>query len=290
MGSLFCEAAMKMQYTGAAVVLVGLIAVTSSARKWEKLSTTFGVYRSTPMTEAEAIQAGWNKVSSCADGGKFAGNRYIEPFGHSFLIIYDEAGYIAGTQTMARTLYIDADLVDFSAHPAYQLDFLGDWEAYFATAYFVDPAIICSGGRTAEEFEIQGVGDRLAIQVGETAEMVYTIPMTESEVDTEMWFVHKCLAGMGRHIIGYNYQPDQDCDSVMPVQILYHQGELSGFVWQHQADLPQDPNTAYWEKPSKLALTAIVTDPPQCLLDHISEPGLSTLHHYFLNNPWNAIC
>ena len=66
---------------------------------------------------------------------------------------------------MARTLYIDADLVDFSAHPAYQLDFLGDWEAYFATAYFVDPAIICSGGRTAEEFEIQGVGDRLAIQV-----------------------------------------------------------------------------------------------------------------------------
>ena len=30
--SLFCEAAMKMQYTGAAVVLVALIAVTSSAR------------------------------------------------------------------------------------------------------------------------------------------------------------------------------------------------------------------------------------------------------------------
>ena len=70
-------------------------------------------------------------------------------------------------QSMARTLYVEDDinLVDFAAHPAYQLDYLGDWEAYFTTAYFVDPAIICNGGRTEAEFQSQGLGDRLVVQV-----------------------------------------------------------------------------------------------------------------------------
>lgn len=44
-----------------------------------------------------------------------------------------------------------------AAHPAYQLDYLGDWEAYF-TAYFVDPAIICNGGRTEAEFRARVLG------------------------------------------------------------------------------------------------------------------------------------
>ena len=41
-------------------------------------------------------------------------------------------------------------------------------DAYLTTLYFVDPAIICAGGRTQEMFDSQGTGDRLAIQVGMT--------------------------------------------------------------------------------------------------------------------------
>ena len=40
--------------------------------------------------------------------------------------------------------------------------------AYLTTMYFVDPSIICAGGRTQEQFESQGTGDRLVIQVGGT--------------------------------------------------------------------------------------------------------------------------
>ena len=38
-------------------------------------------------------------------------------------------------------------------------------DAYLTTMYFVDPNIICSGGRTQEMFDTQGTGDRLIIQV-----------------------------------------------------------------------------------------------------------------------------
>ena len=82
-----------------------MVAASTQARKWEKLSTTFGVFRSTRMTETEAIADGWRKEWSCGDGGKFAGNRYIEPFGHSFLVIYDAAGYIAGVQEKILDFY-----------------------------------------------------------------------------------------------------------------------------------------------------------------------------------------
>ena len=38
-------------------------------------------------------------------------------------------------------------------------------DAYFTTIYFVDPQLICGGGRTQEMFDSQGTGDRLLIQV-----------------------------------------------------------------------------------------------------------------------------
>ena len=38
-------------------------------------------------------------------------------------------------------------------------------DAYLTTMYFVDPNIICAGGRTQDMFDTQGTGDRLIIQV-----------------------------------------------------------------------------------------------------------------------------
>ena len=38
-------------------------------------------------------------------------------------------------------------------------------DAYLTTMYFVDPQIICNGGRTQDVFDTQGTGDRLIIQV-----------------------------------------------------------------------------------------------------------------------------
>jgi len=280
--------------------LAYLVAAATAAQKWPGLRTTFGAnpfggfFHPQPRTvaEAEAEGSGWSKVSSCGDGGKFLGNRYIEQFGHSIILIFDDAGYIAGSQSMVRTIYVDDTLVDLNAHPAYQLDYLGDWEAFFTTAYFVDPAIICTGGRSEDDFNRDGTGDRLLIQVGESADMLATIPKFEADALAEGdWYEHKCFVGMGKHVIGFNYAADQNCDLVMPLQILYHEGELSGFVWQHNAKIPQDPSQAdIWEYPNAMAVGAIIDQPPTCLIEHTKNPGLSTMHHYFLNTPWLSYC
>ena len=137
-------------------------------QKWPGLRTTFGVnpfggfFHPQPRTVTEAVADGWHKISSCGDRGKFLGNRYVEQLGHSLILIFDNAGYIAGSQSMVPTIYVtDTDLFD---HPAYHLDFMGHWEAYFTTAYFVDPEVICNGGRSEADFKRDGTGDRLVIR------------------------------------------------------------------------------------------------------------------------------
>jgi len=278
--------------------LAGFCVFASASQKWPGLRTTFGLnpfggfFHPQPRTVAEAEADGWTKISSCGDEGKFVGNRYKQTTGHSLILIFDDAGYIAGSQSIIRTLYIEDNMADFESHPAYQLDYIGDWEAYLTTVYYVDPQTICNGGRTEAEFNRDGTGDRLVVQVGESPEFLVEIPQYQEDALAEAdWYEHKCFAGMGKHVIGFNYDSNQDCGSVMPLQILYHEGELSGFVWQHNTDIPQDSTSRdIWEKPDAMAVGAIVRDPPTCLTENTKNPGVSTMHHYFLNNPWMAIC
>merc|ERR1712168_37156 len=261
-----------------------------SAEKWPELRTTFGVnpfgsaFASRPTTEAEARQAGWVNVGSCSSS--FAGSRYMLPHDQSLLLMYDDAGYISGVQSTLLKSDVP-DISDLDNNPFYQAGDFGGQDAYFTTAYFVDPAIICNGGRTQEQFDQDGLGDRLLIQNGPTPDDHIVIPMTQVEAEAESdWYDHFCFLGMGDHFIGFNYQPDQDCFKVPPVQILYDDGKIHGFVWQHIAFLPGDK----WEHPDGKAIQAIVDRPPTCLHEYVNNPGLSTMHHYFKPRPWFTGC
>ena len=57
------------------------------------------------------------------------------------------------------------EAVDMVEHPAYQLASWFSAPAYLTTMYFVDPSLICAGGRTQDQFDSQGTGDRLVVQV-----------------------------------------------------------------------------------------------------------------------------
>merc|ERR1711976_8099 len=266
------------------------LVVAASAANWPNLRTTFGlnpfgnIFYPRPMTAAGAESEGWQLLDSCA--GQFLGQRYADPTDPSLILIYDEAGYIAGSQNGLLLSDLDLATVPFDTMAAYTLgDFFGT-EAYFTTAYFVDPAIICAGGRSEEEFNSQGLGDRLLIQTGSTEDLV-TIPLTQDEADnTADWFNHFCFLGMGEHYMQFNYEPDQSCFDILPVQILYDGGVISGWVWQHMAMLPGDK----WEHPDEMAVAAIIDRPPVCVGELLEAPGLSTMHHYFYDNPWFIIC
>ena len=98
------------------------------------------------------------------------------------VVLLDGNGFIAGIQTVAMKEYAVDEVFNFTNSPYYVL---GDWngeEAYFTTAYFVDTAIICNGGRTEEEFLSEGTGNRLSFQNGPTNMDLQEIPLTKDEM------------------------------------------------------------------------------------------------------------
>ena len=129
---------------------------------------------------------------------------------------------------------------NLATQPTYaQSEWMGQ-TAWFATAYFVDPTVICAGGRSEADWEAQGTGDRLLVQNGATDNLI-SIPLTQAEADMDAsWYNHFCFLGMGEHYLQFDYTPSQACDSVLPFQILYDEGVITGFVWQHIATLPGD--------------------------------------------------
>ena len=69
-----------------------------ASQSWPALRTTFGAFLPRPRTAAEAEAAGWQLLSSCSGAGPFLGARYGLAEDNSIILIYDAAGYIAGTQ------------------------------------------------------------------------------------------------------------------------------------------------------------------------------------------------
>lgn len=270
-------------------ILFGLVAL-AACENWPNLRTTWGLnpfgaaFAEQPRTESEAASAGWQAIAHC--DGKFLGHRYADPSDPSLVMIYDDAGYIAGVQSVLLESDVDMAYNDLTKQPVYVQDVWMGQTAWFTTAYFVDPLVICNGGRSSSDFESHGTGDRLLIQTGTTDNLV-SIPLTQAEADmTSDWYDHFCFLGMGDHYLQFDYTPDQACDSVLPFQILYDQGVITGFVWQHIATLPGDK----WEHPDAMAVAAIVDRPPTCMLDSLDYPGVSTMHHYFYNYPWLTGC
>jgi len=203
-------------------------------------------------------------------------------------LLFDAAGMIAGVQSVLLKTALAGSTMPFDKTPVYQEGkFFGE-DAWFTTAYFVDPEIICTVGRAGAA---EDAGDRLWVQIGETPENFVKVPLTRAEADstlvaTEGWFAHYCFPGMGVHYIQFNYQDTQKCEEVLPLQILYSDGKLVGFVWQHIGLLPGDR----WEHPGIGGMAKIVQSPPTCLETAAETPGLSTMHVYFSDYPQLTFC
>jgi len=264
----------------------------ASNQKWRALKTTFKKYHDQPRTKEEALAAGWKLFSTC-DNRDFYGFRYYNPSDNSIVLIFDSAGYIAGTQSvlpLENVRNVNKSAVAYN--PAYWLDLIPRRDrnipVYFTTMYFVDPSLICKGGRSRSEWDSQGTGDRLILQIGSrrSPSSLLVDIFTPRDGLRRTFYDHNCLPGMGEHHMEWNYKPDQDCFSVLPVQVLISNKSVIGFVWQHLAMIPGDR----WEHPNKIVLPLIIDRPPRCLNELADNLGLSTMHHYFHDNPEHITC
>ena len=112
----------------------------------------------------------------------FPGDRWARSlFDNDIVLIMDGNGFIAGMQSaVPLDKTADEAFYDFSQVSYYQEgDFFGN-DVYYVTAYFVDPSIICNGGRSQAQFDAEGTGNRIAIQAGPTPADVEVIPLEEA--------------------------------------------------------------------------------------------------------------
>jgi hypothetical protein len=258
--------------------------------EWDGLKITWNLvpfsngFSSMPRTVSDAAKQGFTQLDDfCESDTTFRGIRYWKDSDPGVVLLYDRAGFIAGIQTL-----IPKDKLNPSAfnnnHP-----YVPNGDYYALTAYFVDPSIICTTGRTLKQYQSQGTGDRLVIQNGtdtSVAANLLTIPPTQTEIDQSLWTKGKCFWTMGLH---YWYQVTQamNCDNFYPFFLMYNGGKLNAFGFAMNAPL----TSPRYEHPTPQEASHFVNPVPNCFFTDPTFAQLSTLHIYMIDNPrTGALC
>ncbi|XP_012944545.1 uncharacterized protein LOC101851613 [Aplysia californica] len=252
--------------------------------RWNDLSVTWGpipsdpkYFAQMPRTVQNALSLGFKKISDCDLTVPWRGQRFVKDNDYAVVLLYDVNGYIAGIQTSIPNN-------GSSGYPSasVQPPFVTDGDRYTISAYFVNPSIICTKGRTKEEFSSQGTGSNLYLQRTEDPEASTLIPRQETGIAATKWTEGQCFASMGRHY-WYDVRRDMSCDSLFPVFLLYNWGRLTAFGWAMVTDL----SSLRYEHPSAAVLQAFIKEPPTCLFQ---MKAISTMHIYLIDDAHLSPC
>ncbi|CAG4931198.1 unnamed protein product [Parnassius apollo] len=126
---------------------------------------------------------------------------------------------------------------------------------------------------------------------GFDGELMY-ISKNATDVADSLFTRQACIPWMGRHYY-YNMTSETTCTSstLLPWFPIVHSGELIATGLIAHGSLPIKSDERDWfERPAKLAVQAIVPDGPECLYDLAEDPGIVTLHIYYVENPWYIGC
>lgn len=254
---------------------------------WNGLSVTFGVnpfdpnvFADLPRTAHDATAHGWTKIADCDENSKFRGVRYVKNNDYAVVLLYDVNGYIAGIQCG-----ISKSGLPSTYPPAKQRGaiFQDDGDHFTLTAYFVDPAHICSTGRTASQYSVEGTGTALYIQNGSNpVTQSIRIPSTQSGLAGTGWTLGHCFPAMGIHY-WYSVTTDMSCDDFQPVFLLYNEKQLTAFGWA----LGSNQSSKRFEHPPHATISAFMNPVPQCLNNYAQ---LSTMHIYMTAHPTQDLC
>jgi len=233
--------------------------------------------------------------SSCVtntDSGFFYGTPVTDPNDSLMHLLLDVNGIIAGIQAWFPhdEVLTPENEYRYGNVAMYQNITVNGRTFFVVTAYFVEPSIICEGGRTEESLTTEGTGTGLWFQNGPTPADLIQVPMNRADAEAEGWSHNSCFPGMGRHNF---FQVDKfeetGCLETRPAFILYNkQDEMTGFGFTAQGVAA----SARWvEHPPNLAIELILGEPvPQCVLDQNTLVGTTTMHVYFVDHPWNFNC
>ena len=97
------------------------------------------------------------------------------------ILIFDLNGFIAGMHSVVAKKFV-SPMFDFGGSKWYR-EF---GNAFVTTVYFIDPMRICNGGRTKEEYDVEGTGNHLLFQNGPKSSDHVVAPLTQQEADSNV--------------------------------------------------------------------------------------------------------
>ncbi|KAL4716723.1 hypothetical protein ACJJTC_004842 [Scirpophaga incertulas] len=255
---------------------------------------------SLPRTVSEAKNARWVKTPR-PDGPLPSLDLYC-PSASDRLVctLYDDTHYIAGLQIALPThLYTD---------------YIMDWETLGYTLwtppvanghpssywtlqmYYVNEATLEKSveerlayrnkDKTLQEANVWVTGfhkERVAISVDGNK---------IADSPNSLFTKQACIVLMGRHYY-YNMTTLTQCDaeSILPWFPLVHSGELIGVGFLSFGKLsPKSIVRDYFERPTRANVEMIIPNGPQCLYELAENPGVVTMHTYFVDAPWLINC
>jgi charged multivesicular body protein 7 len=290
-----------MKFAASFVLAVATVSCASGVY-WDGLRVTWGpsvgngFYDPLPRLVNDAVKEGWLPVGGgCENGGRFAGHRYRLGNDTSLNLLFDKNGIIAGIQALLPKSEVMNPENDYRYDlvPMFQNETISGAEYVVLTAYFVQPQTICSTGRTLFDFMEQGTGTGVYFQNGEspTGTPTIDVPSMRADASAVGWTNCECFPGMGLHnFFEVEKWAATNCTTLQPTQATFNlDEELTGFVFQIQG--PHLTSTRY-ETPPNEALYAIigVDRIPQCVVDSNTRFGSSTMHIYFIDQPWLLGC
>jgi len=264
---------------------------------WDTLRVTWGiniasdnVFTKMPLKIKKALEKGYIKEKTGAScSGKFLGERYVKSVGNGIAVLYDHNGYIAGLQAYFPVPNkTDATPSIYEKNSMFIQDEVRSNKSYVLTAYFVDPDIICTTGRSKSDYDTQKAGNALYIQNGLNPLKDYIkVPLYENETIANKWFKGSCFTSMGSHY-WHDISKDMSCDKLLPVFLVFNSGKLTGFGWAIQDKVQSSPQ---FEHPEKDNLGRFFDPKPSCVKDLYTRGSGLTMMHVFMNSkPWNLIC
>jgi charged multivesicular body protein 7 len=272
-------------------LLIAIVGVSFASVAWDDLRVTWdpkfweaGAFAKLPRTEDDAKKAGFVlKDDQCTSVQQtFRGKRYWINQDPAVVLLYDKNGFIAGIQNSPKAS-------EYTPATPQIGPILKDGDYWTLTAYFVDPKIICATGRTQAQFDQEGTGTDLKLQVGANPEKDLTvIPHKESDIKTSsLWGNGKCLPSMGQHY-WFNVTKDMNCDNFFPYCVLYNGGHLNAFCFAVDHDLTY--STRY-EHPNTKQARGCCLNTPDCFdTDPRHLQPQSTMHVYLTSTPWENLC
>lgn len=263
-----------------------VISLALPAMAWNELRTAFRRRSSDtpPKTENEAVDQGWQKISDCHSGRRFAGSRWLQYVENHTMVpdkimIYDTDGQMAGIQSLVPSE--DFVGMDCKENKYYLKETINSKEYCVTTMYFTDPIFICGKKKRRRPAE-----DQLFIQkgAGYRKKNLIGFPKTydEAKADPNHWHIGKYFRFMGHHT---THMVNRDiCGFSMPIQGLYAwlDGECrnTGFVWSHVNTKTPDRNGWDEPRPNDVTVGLVMNNVPECMYESLEKSHVITMHVY----------